>query len=139
MKSVNFGNHYLLRIDKGEEIVETLGKFCEEENIKLGTVSALGAAAKVKVGLFNVPKKEYISKEFDGMFEITSLSGTISTMDEKTYLHLHINFSDADCNVYGGHLNYCYCGATCEMVVDKIDGKIDRKFSEELGLNLFEF
>ena len=29
--------------------------------------------------------------------------------------------------------------ATCEIVVDVIDGKVDRKFSEEIGLNLFEF
>jgi len=139
MKSIQFGNKYVLRIDKGEELVETLTKFCEKENIKLANVSAIGATDKVKVGLYNVLKKEYTSKEFEGIFEITSLTGTVSTMDNKTYLHLHINFSDKNYNTYGGHLNYCFIGATCEMIVEKIDGQIDRKLDEELGLNLFEF
>jgi len=139
MKKTQFGNKYLVRIDKGEEIISVLTKLCEEEGIKLASVSALGAASKIKVGLYNVPEKEYISKEFEGMFEITSLMGTVSTMDNKTYIHLHITFSDAECKVYGGHMNYCYVGATCEMVVDRIDGQTDRKFDEDLGLNIFEF
>ena len=29
--------------------------------------------------------------------------------------------------------------ATCEMIIDIIDGRVDRRYSEEIGLNLFEF
>ncbi len=28
--------------------------------------------------------------------------------------------------------------ATCEMVINVIDGSVDRKFSEEIGLNLLK-
>ena len=41
--------------------------------------------------------------------------------------------------VFGGHLNKAIISATCEMVINIIDGKIDRKFNEEIGLNLLEF
>ena len=139
MESVCFKDRYILRLDKGEEVVETLKNFCEKNNIKLANINAIGATNKVKVGLFNVDKKEYISKVFEGNFEITSLIGTVSTMKEETYLHLHTNFSDENCNLYGGHLNMCYISATCEMVIEKIEGKIDREFSAEIGLNLFKF
>ena len=29
--------------------------------------------------------------------------------------------------------------ATCELVIDVIDGEVGRKFSDEIGLNLYEF
>ena len=35
MKAKKFNNKYLIRIDKGEEIVETLKEFCEKEDIKI--------------------------------------------------------------------------------------------------------
>lgn len=41
--------------------------------------------------------------------------------------------------VFGGHLNKAIVSATCEMVIDIIDGTVDRYFDEEIGLNLFKF
>lgn len=41
--------------------------------------------------------------------------------------------------VFGGHLNRAIVRATCEMIINVIDGKVDRYFDEEIGLNLFEF
>lgn len=41
--------------------------------------------------------------------------------------------------VFGGHLNKAIVSATCEMVIHIIDGKVDRKYNEDIGLNLFEF
>lgn len=41
--------------------------------------------------------------------------------------------------VFGGHLNRTIVSATCEMVINIIDGKVDRYFDEEIGLNLFKF
>lgn len=30
-------------------------------------------------------------------------------------------------------------GATCEMVINMIDGSVDRYFDEKIGLNVFQF
>ena len=139
MESIKFDTKYLLRIDKGEEVIATLAEFCTKNSIALAAVSAIGAASELKVGLFDTTTKEYSSHEFSGIFEITSLSGTISTMDGKVYPHLHITFSDKSCHVFGGHLNRCIIGATCELVLDTINGSVDREFSTNIGLNLFKF
>lgn len=41
--------------------------------------------------------------------------------------------------VFGGHLNKAVVSAACEMVIDVIDGSVDRKYDEETGLNVFRF
>lgn len=137
-RKVDF-NHFVIRIDKGEEIISKIKEFCEIENVRCGSILGLGAANYVKVGLFDTEYKKYNSKEFSGPMEITSLVGNISTQDGKIYLHCHINLCDSSMNVFGGHLNECVIGATCEIIITVIDGVVERKFDDVIGLNLFKF
>ena len=134
-----FGNKYIVRIDKGEEIVESIRKFCKENEIKLGTVTGLGAVDQATIGLFETSSKEYHGTELTGDHEITSLVGNISTKDGEVYLHLHINLADNKYNTYGGHLNSAVVSGTCEITIEEIDGKVEREFDEEVGLNLYKF
>ncbi|MCC5910272.1 MAG: DNA-binding protein [Clostridiaceae bacterium] len=138
MEYKKFDNKYIIRMDKGEEIVETLKNFCREEKIKLGWVKGIGAVDQVTMGLFETSIKKYHATELTGDFEITSLLGNISTMKGETYLHVHINISDAQYKTYGGHLNAAVISATGEFLIEAIDGEIDRSFSEEIGLNLYK-
>jgi predicted DNA-binding protein with PD1-like motif len=138
MKYLKNGNKYVVRIDKGEEVIEQIRKVCSQNNIKAGSINGLGATDKVKVGLYNTKTKEYSSKELVGSFEIVSLIGNISRMNNEVYLHIHIGVSDEDMNLYGGHLNYCYISATCELVIDEFYLDVDRKYNEQIGLNLYE-
>jgi len=139
MKYIKSGSKYVIRIDKGEEVLEQLKKICTDNNIKAGSITGIGATDRVKVGLFNTITKEYLSKELIGSYEITSLIGNISRMNNEVYLHIHIGISDENMNVYGGHLNHCYISATCELIIDEIEEDLDRKFNKEIGLNLYEF
>ena len=131
--------HYVIRINKNEEILEQLTELCKKENISCGLISGIGASNKVEIGLFNTLTKEYKTTVKEGMFEITSLLGNISRKDDDVYLHCHINFSDASLNVYGGHLVKCYISATCEIIITVLNGSVNRQFNEEIGLNLFSF
>ena len=36
-------------------------------------------------------------------------------------------------------MNRAVVSATCEMVITVIPGVVDRRYSEEIGLNLFQF
>jgi uncharacterized protein len=139
MQFKKFGNKYLLRIDKGEEIVSTIKQFCTDQDIKLGTISGIGATNQVTVGLFNPATKEYLQKELNQDFEISPLLGNITTMNGETYLHLHINLADQNHHCFGGHLNEAYVSATFEAVIESIEGEVDREKSEEIGLNLLKF
>lgn len=134
-----FFDKVIARIDKGEEICEQLKAICEKERIGLATVSAIGAVGEFTVGVFNTHTKQYKANTFNGDYEIVSLLGTVTEHDGKFYSHLHMSAGDEDGRVFGGHLNSAVVSATCEMVIEVMDGRVDRKFSEEIGLNLFEF
>ncbi|MDK2906553.1 DNA-binding protein [Petrotoga sp. HWH.PT.55.6.1] len=139
MDFAKFGSKYIVRLDKGEEIVSMLKDFCSKNSIKLGTVYGLGSTNAITIGLFNTHEKKYYSKEFKGDFEILNLTGNISTMNEDTYLHLHVSISDSDLRSYGGHLNSAIVSGTAEIIVESIEGTVDRKFDSEIGLNLYNF
>ena len=134
-----FGSHIIARFDRGEEILECLRQVALKENVKLASVSALGAVDDFTVGVYKVDEKKYCSNHFEGAFEIVSLTGTISTMNGEYYAHLHMSAGNDRGEVFGGHLNRAVISATCEMVIDVIDGVVERKADPGVGLNLFEF
>ena len=139
MEYQRFGNKIIARIDKGEEIIESVQKIAEKEQIKLADVQALGAVGQFTVGVFKTDEKQYLSNDFTGSFEIVSLSGTVNTMNDKFYCHLHMSAGNDKGEVFGGHLNQAVVSATCEMVITLIEGRVDRYFDEKVGLNLFRF
>lgn len=139
MEYRKFDNQIVVRIDKWEEIIEKIKEVALKENIKLASINALGATNNFVVGVYKVDEKKYYSNEFKGNFEIVSLTGTINTMNGEFYTHIHMSAGNDKGEVFGGHLNKAIVSATCEMVINIIDGSVDRYFDEEIGLNLFKF
>ena len=105
----------------------------------MASVQALGAVNEFTVGVYDTETKVYASNQFQGAYEIVSLTGTIDRMDGAFYTHLHMAAGDREGKVFGGHLNRAVISATCEMVVTVLDGTIDRAFDPEIGLNLIRF
>lgn len=139
MEYRKFDNVIVARIDKDEEILEQLKAIAIKENIKLASVQALGAINDFTVGVYKTDEKKYYSNSFQGYYEITSLTGTINTMDGEYYAHLHMSAGNQKGEVFGGHLNRAIVSATCELVITVIDGRVDRVHNEETGLNIFKF
>ena len=149
MEYRRFGNKIVVRIDKGEEICAKLLELAEREDIRLAGVYGLGASNDVTLGVFNPRLKQYKSVRYTTDYEIASLTGNLSRQDGKPYLHLHAvignpteqqDMHDFPTGVtYSGHLNAAVVSATCELVIDVIDGEVGRRFSDETGLNLYEF
>ncbi len=138
MKYKRFDKTIVVRIDRGEEILDKIRELAIAENIKLASVTALGATNDFTVGVFNIAEKKYYANEFKGAFEIVSLTGTINTMDGQFYTHIHMSAGNDKGEVFGGHLNRAVVSATCEMTVTVIDGEVDRYRDDDVGLNLFK-
>ena len=139
MEYRRFNDAYVVRMDRGEEIVAALTGLCEREGIRLASVEAIGAVDRAVVGLYDVSEKVYHKKEFNEPLELTSLLGTVTEKDGKPYLHLHATLCDANMQTCGGHVNELHVSATCEMVLRRLPGRVGRKPDEATGLNLFSF
>ena len=99
----------------------------------------MGAVGDFTVGVFHTAEKQYHAHRFQGDFEIVSLVGTITTKDGEFYAHLHMSAGDTEGRVLGGHLNEAVISATCELVLEIMDGTVERRLDPETGLNLMEF
>ena len=86
-----FGDTILVRMDRGEEILEQVKAVALKEQVTLASVQALGAINDFTVGVYNVAEKKYYANDFKGSFEIVSLIGTIDTMNDGFYCHLHLS------------------------------------------------
>ena len=135
-----FEQGYVLRLDPGEEIVGSLTRLVEQESIQLASVSALGAANDVTIGIFNTVEKKYYSQRYKGDYEISALVGNVTRKEGEPYLHLHITIGNPVTDqVHAGHLSSATISATLELFLQVWDGQVGRKFSDTVGLNLLEF
>ena len=82
-------------------------------------------------------KKDYMKKRFSGEYELTSLTGNVSFLNEKYFVHTHITICDNNFKSFGGHLFDAKVSATGEFKITLFDDKINREFSEKIGLNLW--
>ena len=129
-------NLYVLRLDSGEELRESVEKFCADHGISAAWVNALGSSKELELAYYNLAKKEYEAKSFSEDFEIVTVVGNIALKDNKPFIHIHGTFSNSSMAVVGGHINRCVVSATCEVSLWKSEGKMGRKYDEFTGLHL---
>ena len=130
----------MLRLDPGEEIVASLTRLVEQEQVQLGSVTAIGAANDVTIGIFSTQEKQYHARRYQGDYEISALVGNVTRKEGEPYLHLHITIGNpVTGEVHAGHLTSATISATLELFLQVWDGQVGREFSDQVGLNLFRF
>lgn len=134
-----FDDKLVIRLRKGDKLVESVREILEKEDIKAGFVTGIGATNDLNVGLYDPKEKKYNSKNYKEDLEITNFAGNISNMDGELYTHFHITCGRSDGTAIAGHLNEAVISLTAEIFITIIDGEINRIHDEELGLNLIEF
>ena len=140
MEYRKFSQGYVLRLDPGEEIVASLIRLVEQEQVQLGSVTAIGAANDVTIGIFSTQEKQYHARRYQGDYEISALVGNVTRKEGEPYLHLHITIGNpVTGEVHAGHLTSATLSATLELFLQVWDGQVGRKFSDQVGLNLFRF
>lgn len=139
MEYKRFKDTIVLRLNIGEDIVESITKVANDEKIKLATVSGIGAVNDLTVGVFKPDEGKYYPNTLEEDLEILALSGNITTMNDETYVHLHIAVGDDVGAAFGGHLNEAIVSVTAEIFINIIDGEVDRKLDETININLLDF
>ncbi len=133
-KKITPKEHYIIRIVRGEDVVEHITAFCKENNIFSGSFHGIGACDYTALGAYSVETKEYVEEVFEGEHEIASLTGTITD----TKVHIHAVISDEACKAFAGHVNKMRVSATCEIHLIAGEEAISRKPDEVTGLELMD-
>ncbi|GEQ04415.1 DNA-binding protein [Staphylococcus gallinarum] len=129
-------NTIVLVLEQGEDIVEAVTDIARDKNGKFGTVSGIGACSEVELNFYNLETKTYEKKLIQEPLELTSLLGNISHIDDQPFAHLHATFGTNKYETYSGHLSKATVSATAEIVITMTNLDINRKFNDEIGLNL---
>jgi len=131
-------NKYLIRLVKKEELGESILRFCKSLNIKNAYVTAIGAVESPTISYFNVKIKKFLEKTLDGDFELISFIGNVALFENEPLLHAHLNISDKEMKVLGGHFVKATVAASIEILLEVLDSQHSKSFNEEIGLNLWD-
>lgn len=76
---------------------------------------------------------------FDEQMEIAALTGNVSEMDGKIYLHLHVTLGRTDYTALAGHLLSARINGAGEIFITPFDAATPRRYDPETGLNIYDF
>ncbi|NLI98864.1 DNA-binding protein [bacterium] len=138
MKEYSDGKAYLLRFDKGEEVVAKLLDWAAKTKLDGAFLTGIGAVEQPKLGYYDAHKKAYIDREFDGEYEIASLAGNLGWDEANPLAHIHVSISGPNFLAFGGHLYSAIVSGTLEMNVIPFQSRLNRRYREELNLKLLD-
>ncbi len=138
MKFKKFSQFYVVRLEKDEEIIQSLKNFARENRITGGFFFGLGVGKKLNLGYFDAHTRNYKEKEFNDEYEFTSFSGNITKSGDETIIHCHVTITDENFNAFGGHLFKGYVPATLEIIILPLSAALTRRLDKETGLNLLD-
>ena len=132
-------NKIFISLQTGDEIIESITNVLKEEKIYSGMINGIGAINQVELGFYNLEFKKYKKESFNNDYELTSLMGNIALKDEVPFVHIHINMSDDNFKVLGGHLFSAVTAASVEVIILLNNQSIKRKLDQNVGLYLWNF
>ncbi len=126
------------RFDEGEDLLKSLVKCAEKNDIRSGYFTLIGGLKELRCGIYSKGEHKEFCKTTDDTFEVLPTGGNITMQEGKVLVHCHVMVADEG-GVYGGHLmegSIIYPFA--EVYMQEIDTVIERKFDERLNLWLID-
>lgn len=129
---------YLVVLVVGEEVITSLTQFAEQQRIRSGSFSGIGAVEKTTLAYYDLDLKKYLTREFPERMELVSLQGNYAYLNGKPFVHCHVVISGRDYVPYAGHLMKAIISATGEIFITANANEIDRGPDPVTGLNLIQ-
>lgn len=129
---------YVLRLDRGEELVGTICGFLRKNGIASGELRGIGALADTELGFFDVGSNVYQRTSFPDSMELVQLLGNVSWSGDEPVLHAHAILAGPDLVARGGHLFRGTVSVTAEVYVTPGEERLTRRLDPEVGLLLLD-
>ncbi|WP_137904101.1 PPC domain-containing DNA-binding protein [Chryseobacterium sp. 2VB] len=133
-------NHiYIVSIENQSNIVETLTDFIQNQNIRAGEVTGIGAVSEATLRFFNPATKKYVDRTFKEQMEVVNISGNVSEIEGKQTPHLHITLGRQDYTALAGHLLEAKIQGAGEFIFYPLATRVVKIKNEETGINFYDF
>lgn len=143
MEYREYNDKIYVRLDKGDEVLSSLVKVCEQKQITTAQIQGIGGCQKAVVGVFDPDRRDYNREEVNALLEMISLDGNITVYEGNPYIHAHASFAyrgdGGKAAVLCGHLLEAVIGLTGEIVITPAEGRITRRYDESLGIRVWDF
>lgn len=110
------------RLERGDDLLEGLERFCREHGVKAGCLMGIGALERAVLGFYVQRDGRYENLTFDRELEIASLTGNLSEKEGQPFVHAHLAVSDEE-RTFGGHLMPGCRVFACEFTVLAFQGQ----------------
>lgn len=130
----------LIRIDRGEDIPETLLSVCAREDVSGAVFTGIGCCGRAELSSFLPEKNDFLDREIEGMLDIISLNGNIFTENGALREHTHAVFSclrDGEHRVLAGHLKSAVVRYTAEILLT-VTEPIRKTYDPALGIAVWD-
>jgi len=138
MKSRRIADGFLVRLERGEEVIAELTAFAADKKIPWGFLQGIGAIREVTLGYFDTDTNRYRTKRIRETVEVVSLIGNISHLDNKPSIHAHIVVAGPEQRLLGGHFIEGTVAVTLEIIVTVISTRLVRTPDTKTGYALWD-
>ena len=139
----NYNGIFYIRVDKNEEIIQSILDICKKEGIMSAAFSGIGGCSKAEIQTFIPESGAFETEHIKGMLELISVNGNVVTDDENNYFHhTHALFTYKENGKHkaaGGHIKSITVLYTAEIELRPvIGGTIKRKYDPETGTGFWD-
>jgi predicted DNA-binding protein with PD1-like motif len=131
-------NTYIVSIRNRSSILEALTDFVTQNKIHAGQITGIGAVDEATLRFLNPETKKYVDKTFRQQMEIANLSGNISEVAGKPFLHMHVTLGTSDYTALAGHLLDAHIRGAGEFFIYPLDSHVVKMKDDDVGLNLYK-
>ncbi len=124
-------------LEPGEPVIPSVLTLAERHALDAAWVQGIGAVRDIEIGAFDRDARRYVTTRLDGDWELLSLQGNLGVdADGVRVFHPHVVLGDAAGEVRGGHLIEATCAVTVELLLQGLEGRLERDVDEPTGLKL---
>jgi uncharacterized protein len=140
MKSTKDGKNHVVILERGEDVIPAMEKYCTDQKITSGFFTGIGAVNNIEVGYYDFEKREYHFRAEEGDFEVASMDGNIALFNDKPFIHVHAVLSRCDKTLecIGAHIKKANVAVTLELFITEMSAPITRMHNDFIGLKLLQ-
>ena len=149
MQSTKDGKNHTIILERGEDVIPTLEKYCSENKIVAGVFTGIGAVNNIEIGYYDFEERKYHFRSEPGDFEVASMNGNVAVFDPeggsasdgaggKPFIHAHAVLSRCDKTLecIGAHIKKASVAVTLEVFLTEMNVGLTRKHDDFIGLKL---